>query len=169
MAPVPPHAVGKLQDNQGYLALIFDSLNPIQRVQFVDGDGDDAFLLGRVPEGVSVQVFVLPEGEYCLDSYHSGGGSLFSGMSVSQIEDFCMTVKAGTLNYSDTIRTGTGVRMVDGKIREMRGHELVSYRDTVQLGRLLKDTYPDLYQRYRLAVPGLIADQVIHIPGRNQH
>jgi hypothetical protein len=59
--------------------------------------------------------------------------------------------------------------MVDGKIREMRGHELVSYRDTVQLGRLLKDTYPDLYQRYRLAIPGLIADQVIHIPGRNQH
>lgn len=81
-------------NNDGYLSLVIDTLDPLRKIEFIDKQSEDNFYVGAVPVGVSQLTLKVPEGEYC-----------FNGFDVYRLtvnyrdQGFCTYVEAGEVNY----------------------------------------------------------------------
>lgn len=83
-----------LINNEGYLSLVIDSLDPLKNLEFEAIDENTRFYEGRMPVGINQLTLKVPEGEYC-----------FVGFDVYDLrvdyttKGFCVYVEAGEVNY----------------------------------------------------------------------
>lgn len=83
-----------LANNEGYLSLVIDSLDPLKNLEFVNVDTNTDFYEGRMPIGINQLTLKVQEGMYC-----------FVGFDVYQFrvdyttKGFCTYVEAGEVNY----------------------------------------------------------------------
>jgi hypothetical protein len=90
----PDEPLLPLNDNEGYLGLVYDTLDPLKTIQLKHIDSGESFYVGNADKGLSQITLKLTEGEYC-----------FIGFDVYNLrvdyteQGFCTYVEAGELNY----------------------------------------------------------------------
>lgn len=118
-----------LKNNEGYLGLVIDTLDPLYSIQMLNVDNDSSFYIGSAEKGISQITLQLPEGEYC-----------FIGFDVYDLrvdytdKGFCTYVEAGELNY-----------FAQFMIRNPVTRSYPNYRRYVSL---LKNDHPELCKRF---------------------
>ena len=118
-----------LKNNEGYLGLVIDTLDPLYSIQMLNVDNDSSFYIGSAEKGINQITLQLPEGEYC-----------FIGFDVYDLrvdytdKGFCTYVEAGELNYFAQFM--------------IRNPVTRSYPDYRRYVSLLKNDHPELCKRF---------------------
>lgn len=100
--------IATLKDNQtsempagtGILALVTNTIEPINHISVV---GPKNFVIKWPKIGETVNLYVLPEGEYCLQKMTIGRYKVIFRSGEYDTRGVCVTVEADTLNYSGHI------------------------------------------------------------------
>jgi hypothetical protein len=83
-----------LANNQGYLSLVIDSLDPLKNLEFENIDTDSRFYEGRTPIGTNLITLKVPEGMYCFVGF-----DVYTFRVDYTTKGFCTYVEAGEMNY----------------------------------------------------------------------
>jgi len=95
--PLPPKAPAELATGSGFVVVVFDTLQEVSSVRFVDPDERSrSFGVKVVHEGVSGHAFAVPAGAYCLDTLRVGRARL---QREPRSKLACFEVVAGALTY----------------------------------------------------------------------
>lgn len=83
-----------LGDNEGYLSLVIDSLDPLKTLEFENKNTGSSFYEGRAPKGISLVTLKVTEGEYCFIGF-----DVYNWRVDYKNKGFCTYVEAGEINY----------------------------------------------------------------------
>ncbi len=99
-----------LDDNEGYLGMVFNSLDPLSNIEIVNSTTAKSFYIGGANKGTSLKLLNLVEGEYCLHGF-----DVYNLRVDFKGEGFCTYIEPGELNYFNTfiVRDPVTVAMSD--------------------------------------------------------
>lgn len=83
-----------LSNNEGYLSLVIDTLDPLKNLEFEHIDSNSSFYEGRMPIGVNLLTLKVPEGLYCFVGF-----DVYTFRVDYTTKGFCTYVEAGEMNY----------------------------------------------------------------------
>lgn len=118
-----------LANNEGYLAIVFDSLDKIRNIRIENTSKFTTMPVGSRDPGISLMLLKVEEGEYC-----------FEGFDVYYMEvtyddtGFCTYVDAGEMNYFG-----------DFVVRDPVSFQRIFYSRYVAL---LSQQYPELCEEF---------------------
>lgn len=142
LAPVEPGEPVALGPNDGIAAVVIDSLDLLSQISF-EPVGHDAKTLAitDAPKGVTLYMFVVPAGTYCVAGFHFGSWSFHS---VDPKHGTCFDVLAGKIAYSGNVAP----RAVNGgSVRTYQNYDWPAFEAK------LKKEYPDIAAKYPLVTP----------------
>lgn len=142
LSPVDQGQPVNLGPDEGVAAIVIDSLDTLSQISFdpVGHDGKTLSIMGA-PKGVTLYVFVVPAGTYCVAGFHFG---VWSFHASDPKHGTCFDVLAGKIAYSGNVapRAASGT-----DIRTYQNYNWPAFKD------MLKQQYPDLAVKYPLATP----------------
>lgn len=153
LAPVDKGQSVSLGPNQGIAAVVLDALNPLVQVTLESSDPKGATLaIPNAPIGVTMYLFVVPAGRYCLSRYSVG---MTNVRSDDPGHGDCFDVVAGKVAYSGHLAPrafnsgGTWVKnqLVGYDIRTLQNFQWDDFQ------KMLKDQYPQIAAQYPIATP----------------
>ena len=142
-----------LGPNEGIAAVVMDALNPLSQITFEGTDkGGTTIKIPSAPIGVTMYLFAVPAGHYCLSRYAAGMTEI---TSTDQENGDCFDVVAGKIAYSGNLAprafnsSGTWIRnqLVGYDIRTLQNFEWAAFEKRMQ------DEYPDLVAKYPIVTP----------------
>ncbi len=83
-----------LENNEGYLGLVFNTLDPLKNIQFKNKDTGKEFYEGRIDKGTHQITLKVPTGEYCLVGF-----DVYNWRVDYTQQGFCTYVEADEVNY----------------------------------------------------------------------
>jgi len=100
--PVQPDQELTLPPGNGIAVVVVDSLDPLNGITLKSPDHKDApdLEVGHVDKGVTMRVYVLPAGSYCVFSFFFG---IHQFKEKDPDHDVCFDVIAGIVAYSGNI------------------------------------------------------------------
>lgn len=128
---VQPDQEVTLQPNQGFAAVVMDTLDALSVTTIKSPDNKDVELdLGYVDKGVHMYVYAVPAGTYCLVRFNTG----FYRFHQESSRDVCFDVVPGKVAYSGNLAP----RAV--------GHQAITYQnyDWAAFKKMFKEQYPKL-------------------------
>lgn len=153
LAPIDKRQSVSLGPNEGIAAVVTDSLNTLSQVTIEGTDPNSASMkISMAPVGVSMYLFVVPAGHYCLTQYSVG-------MSLVEMDDKlhgdCFDVVAGKIAYSGNLAprafssSGTwGKNGLEGyNIKTLQNFEWDAFQ------KKLKEEYPAVAAKYPVVTP----------------
>jgi len=90
----PEVPLTNLQENEGYLGLVFNTLDPLKNIQIRNTETSEEFYIGRTDKGYSQITLKLTEGEYCFIGF-----DVYNFRVDYENQGSCTYVEAGELNY----------------------------------------------------------------------
>ena len=142
LAPVSQGQAITLGPNEGVAAVVMDTLDPLQSIMFQGTDKDGATLrISSVPKGVTLNLFVVPAGHYCLTQFSLGGHELDQNDTEHGV---CFDVIAGQTAYSGNLAPRA---YGPNNLRTDQNY------DWVGIKRKLQADYPEVVAKYALVTP----------------
>lgn len=151
LAPIDDDQAVTLGPDQGIAAVVLDALNPISQFTIESTDPKGATIkVPSAPIGVSLYLFVVPAGRYCVSRYSVGMTNIRTD---SPGHGDCFDVVAGKIAYSGNLAPrafnsgGTWVRneLVGYDIRTLQNFEWPQFE------KKLRDEHPVLAAKYPIA------------------
>ncbi|MFI5268220.1 MAG: hypothetical protein ACHQ7M_12670 [Chloroflexota bacterium] len=99
LTPLPRDQAVHLASGQGLAALMIDTLDPLTDVEVASRSGGPKLRVAAVPVGISIYLFQVPAGTYCMTRFKYGTMSLSGASGVLG----CFAVRAGDISYSGTL------------------------------------------------------------------
>jgi hypothetical protein len=136
---VQPDQDVTLQPGYGIAAVVFDTLDPLNAVSVASRDNKGGQLdIGFVDKGVSLFVYAVPSGSYCLSQFHTG----FYRFWTLDPHDDCFDVVAGKVAYSGNFTP----RAYGHSVRTAQNYDWPAFE------KMFKEKYPKL-AHYPIVTP----------------
>lgn len=152
--PQPPIAPGQsvqLQPDEGIVALLMDTQDPVTQVRLESINAKDPTLdLPSMPAGQTLALFPAPAGIYCLKQFNYGRYDFHS----RYLEIGCFEVTVGHISYSGNLIPTVGKDPSSGRDAVLVYQQ---YEPSVFLA-LLKQQYPQLAAAYPTAGPSPVSE-----------
>lgn len=101
LAPVERGQHVTLGPNEGIAAVVMDTLDPLNQIQLWSPTNDGkGMTIPSAPVGVSMYLFVVPAGNYCVASFWFGQRELYLK---DRKQGVCFQVVAGKIAYSGNL------------------------------------------------------------------
>lgn len=122
-------ASAPLAYNEGYLGIIFDTLDPMRNIKIRQSQGLLSMQIGGRKKGISLMLLRVKEGEYCFESF-----DVYNLEVTYNDKGFCTYVEAGEMNYFG-----------DFIVRSPVSYQRSYYSRFV---RFVNDEYPQICKEY---------------------
>lgn len=105
----------ELTENDGYLALVFDSLDTLNSI-YIQGvsTGTSSIHISSIPKGRSLLVYKIPEGQYCLRKFNA-----YDLKITYDDNGVCFFVEQGELNYPGHLVIRNPVTTIEMRERDL--------------------------------------------------
>ncbi|MGE5625071.1 MAG: hypothetical protein ACM3ZT_05935 [Bacillota bacterium] len=130
---VKPDQAVKLQPGQGIAAVVIDTLDPLDSITIDSPDNSHApsIVMESVQKGISLFVYKVPTGKYCVVSIHYG---VWRITQKDPGNGACFEVTEGKVSYSGNI----GPRVYGTEVRTAQAFDWKSFQE------MLTHWYPNL-------------------------
>lgn len=162
---LPPGASAELAPGEGLLAVGFDrGQSPVRWMVLSSKDAASSVRVNNVAANLSLYLYEVKAGRYCLDKYSTGFSTF---RSKDPTKGLCATVLPGRLSYFGHITPAPKVSKVtydpSGKPEVHYDSDLYQTHQYELLYEQLRRDYPAIFQRYAWQVEEPVLNRIEYV------